>query len=108
MSTSSHGVSLPVLLERLEQVYPEPRYELNWETPLQLLVGAILAAQCTDERVNQVTPALFARYPDAKAFAAADLTELETLLPGISSNRKKASAIKSICQTLVDRCGGQV
>ena len=69
--------NLPTILQRLNETYPDARYELNWETPVQLLVATILAAQSTDERINQVTPGLFAKYPDARAFAEADLTELE-------------------------------
>src|SRR5262249_47689142 len=68
---------LPALLRRLREAYPDSRYELDWEDPLQLLVATILAAQCTDERVNAVTPALFANYRDAEAFARADLADLE-------------------------------
>ena len=58
--------TLPALLRNSGRRYPNARYELNWENPLQLLVATILAAQCTDERVNAVTPSLFAKYPDAK------------------------------------------
>ena len=65
--------NLPEIIQRLNRAYPDARYELNFENPLQLLVATILAAQSTDERVNQVTPTLFARYPDARAFAGADL-----------------------------------
>jgi endonuclease-3 len=61
MSAQSVLASVPTIIERLHQTYPTARYELNWDNPLQPLVAAILAAQCTDERVNQVTPALFAR-----------------------------------------------
>jgi len=69
-------VPAELLLARLRDIYPSARCELDWSTPVQMLVATILAAQCTDERVNAVTPALFARWPDAAAFAEADLGEL--------------------------------
>ena len=97
-----------VLLERLHTAYPNARYELNWETPLQLLVATILAAQCTDERVNQVTPALFARYPDAAAFANAVTEELETLIRSTGTYKVKAKSIQGACRKLVSDFGGEV
>jgi uracil-DNA glycosylase len=75
---------------------------------LQLLVATILAAQCTDERVNAVTPALFAKYRDAQAFARADLAELEEAVRPTGFYRNKARAIRDACQALVDRFGGEV
>src|SRR5205085_5574830 len=87
MADTSH---LPEIIDRLHQQYPNARYELDWENPLQLLVATILAAQCTDERVNRVTPALFAKYPDAAAFAAADQEELEELVRPTGYYRQKA------------------
>src|SRR5262249_20660154 len=74
---------------KLKAEHPNPRYELNFENPLQLLVATILAAQCTDERVNQVTPALFAKYPDARSYADADLAELEQ-----TSSRRGSTATR--------------
>ncbi len=71
--------ALEILL-RLKRLYPDATCSLNYQTPVQLLVATILSAQCTDERVNQVTPALFARFPDAQSLAKADITELETLV----------------------------
>ena len=65
------------VLQRLQEAHPDAHCELNYETPLQLLIATILSAQTTDVRVNQVTPDLFAKYPDAAAFAAADRAELE-------------------------------
>ena len=62
------------IIELLEQEYPEVRCSLNWSTPLELLISTQLSAQCTDARVNLVTPALFERFPDAKAYAEADVT----------------------------------
>src|SRR5262245_13763141 len=68
--------ALPLILDRLHATYANPRYELNWQNPLQLLVATILAAQCTDERVNAVTRTLFPKYPDAAAYANADFETL--------------------------------
>jgi endonuclease-3 len=99
---------LPTIIQRLHQAYPDARYELHWENPLQLLVATILAAQCTDERVNRVTPALFARYPDARAFADADLAELEEMVRPTGFYRNKARAIQNACRVLVERFGGRV
>jgi uracil-DNA glycosylase len=100
--------ALPTILQRLRTTYPNARYELDWQSPLQLLLATILAAQCTDERVNQVTPALFAKYPDAKAYTAAKLEELEEDLRPTGFYRQKALTVQSVCQVLVDRFGGKV
>ena len=79
---------------------PDARYELNYENPFQLLVATILAAQATDERINQVTPALFAKYPDAAAFAQAERSELEQDLKPTGFYRNKAKAVQECCQAL--------
>jgi endonuclease-3 len=100
--------TLPLIVDRLRKARPDARYELNWENPLQLLVATILAAQCPDERVNRVTPALFATYPDAAAFAAADPAELEEAVRPTGFFRNKARAIQGACQVLVERFGGEV
>src|SRR3954471_16697507 len=92
--------ALPTIIQRLHAKFPNARYELNWENPLQLLVATILAAQCTDERVNKVTPALFARYPDARAFADADTAELEELIRPTGFFHNKAKAIQGACRGL--------
>jgi uracil-DNA glycosylase len=96
------------LMQRLRETYPDARYELDWADPLQLLVATILAAQCTDERVNAVTPALFEKYPDARSYAFADTAELEEDVRPTGFYRNKARAIKDACRALVDRFGGQV
>lgn len=101
-------VTAEVLLERLRELHPTARYELDWSTPLQMLVATILAAQCTDERVNAVTPALFSRYPDAEAFAAADRGELKEAVRPTGFYKQKAKAVQESCRALVDRFGGEV
>lgn len=96
------------ILVRLKRLYPEARCTLNYKTPVQLLVATILSAQCTDERVNKVTPELFARFPDAAALASADLEELENSVRSTGFYRNKAKNIKAACQMLVSEFGGQV
>lgn len=93
-----------VLAER----YPDAVIELDFTTPLELLVATILSAQSTDVRVNQVTPALFARYPDAAAYAAADRAELEELIRPTGFFRAKAQSLIGLGQALVERYGGEV
>jgi endonuclease-3 len=92
----------------LAQVYPDARCALHYENPLQLLIATILSAQCTDARVNLVTPGLFARFPSAKAFATADIRELETAIQSTGFFRNKARNIQECCKQLVARYAGQV
>lgn len=108
MGKTKKGQPSAELLRRLAAMYPESRCALNYSSPLQLLVATILSAQCTDLRVNMVTPALFARYPDAEAFAAADLPELEKLIQSTGFFRNKAANIQGCCRMLVERHGGEV
>ena len=96
------------LLRILEQTYPDARCALHYNNPLELLVATMLSAQCTDERVNMVTPALFARYPDAASFAEAEPAELEKLIHSCGFYRQKAKSIRACCRRLVDEFGGEV
>jgi len=96
------------ILDRLGQLYPDATCSLSYETPVQLLVATILSAQCTDERVNQVTPALFARFPDAPAFANADREELEQRVRSTGFYRNKAKNIQGACQKIVNDFNGEV
>ncbi|MBW4551821.1 MAG: endonuclease III [Aphanocapsa sp. GSE-SYN-MK-11-07L] len=96
------------ILIRLKRLYPDAVCSLNYQTPVQLLVATILSAQCTDERVNLVTPELFRRFPDAAALAAADLAELEDLVRSTGFYRNKAKNIQAACQRIVSEYGGQV
>ena len=96
------------ILIRLKRLYPEATCTLNYETPVQLLVATILSAQCTDERVNLVTPALFLRFPDAAALADANLADLESLVRSTGFYRNKAKNIQAACRLLVEKYGGQV
>jgi endonuclease-3 len=92
----------------LGDTYPGARCELDFTTPLELLVATVLSAQCTDQRVNAVTPALFRRYLDAAAYAAADRIELEALITPTGFFRQKAATIQSIGQKLCERHQGEV
>lgn len=96
------------ILEILIELYPSPRSELDYQGPLQLVVATILSAQCTDARVNQVTPALFAKYPDAFAFANADQEELEAMIHPTGFFRNKAKNIIACCQQIVNQHNGEV
>jgi len=96
------------IVHRLAQLYPDPECALHHANPLQLLVATILSAQCTDAMVNRVTPALFARYPDAAAFAAAEPEELEQYIHRTGFFRNKARNIIACCRQLVEKHGGQV
>jgi endonuclease-3 len=101
-------VRVQAILEQLQEHYPDARCALDFRTPLQLLVATILSAQCTDERVNKVTPALFASYPDAAAFAKADPAELEKAIHSTGFFRNKARAIREASADIVAKHGGEV
>ncbi|MHB0913226.1 MAG: endonuclease III [Armatimonadota bacterium] len=96
------------IIRILKEEYPDARVSLDFKTPFQLLVATILAAQSTDKRVNQVTPALFAKYPNPEAFAAADPAELEQDIHSTGFFRQKARAIIEASQDIVNHYGGEV
>lgn len=92
----------------LRKTYPDARCELNFANPLQLVVATVLSAQCTDKRVNQVTPALFAKYKSAKAFAKADLHDIEKFVHSTGFFRAKAKNIKGLAMKIQSDFGGEV
>ena len=96
------------ILIRLKRLYPEAPCTLNYETPVQLLVATILSAQCTDERVNLVTPELFRRFPDAPTMAAANVEEIEELIRSTGFYRNKAKNILGACRMIMVEFGGEV
>jgi endonuclease-3 len=98
---------LPIA-DELERLYPDVRCELDFSTPFQLLVATILSAQCTDKRVNLVTPALFARFPDPSRMAQARRSELEALIKSTGFYRNKAKSILGASKLLVERFSGEV
>jgi endonuclease-3 len=98
----------PLLLERLGALYPEATCALHWRTPYELLVATMLSAQCTDVRVNKVTPALFERFPDAAAAAAVEPEEVEPYIRSTGFFHNKAKAIVGASRLLMERHGGEV
>ena len=108
MSPGSTRARATRIIRRLEELYPEAETELTHASALQLLVATILSAQCTDQRVNLVTPALFAKYETAADLAAADLAELEALIHSTGFFRNKAKSIIGLGRALLERHGGKV
>jgi endonuclease-3 len=96
------------IVRRLEEQHPDADTELHFRTPFELLVATILSAQSTDERVNMVTPSVFARYPDARTLAAAHAAEVEPINVSTGFFRQKANAITAMARALVDKYGGEV
>ncbi|MGH3520027.1 MAG: endonuclease III [Haloechinothrix sp.] len=96
------------MLRCLGEAYPEAHCELDFSTPLDLLVAVILSAQCTDKRVNEVTPALFKRYPTAADYAGAERAELEEHIRPTGFYRNKASSLLGLGAALVERFDGAV
>jgi len=96
------------MARELEVIHPDAHCELDFSTPLELLVATVLSAQTTDKTVNKVTPTLFARYPDAAAFAGADRAELEDVLKPTGFFRAKANSVIGLGQALVERFDGEV
>jgi endonuclease-3 len=96
------------ILKKLNELYPDASCSLDFHDPLELLIATILSAQCTDERVNKVTPALFKKYTSAKAYAEAPIEELEQDIKSTGFYHNKASAIKGSCEILADEFGGKV
>lgn len=96
------------VISRLRKAYPESKCSLEFKTPFQLLVATILSAQCTDERVNKVTPALFERFPDSRAMSMASLPEIEKLVQSTGFYKNKAKSLLEMSAAVQDRFGGEV
>jgi len=96
------------IVERFEAEMPAPKTELHYSDPFQLLVAGILSAQCTDKRVNLITPALFEAYPDAKSLAGADLADIFELIKSCSYPNNKTKALKNMACKLLGEFGGNV
>ncbi len=107
-SSAERKVRALQILSILKKTYPKAKCSLDYKSHLQLLVATILSAQCTDARVNMVTPALFRRFKTAKDFADADIAELESLVRSTGFYHNKAKNIKSACKLLVEKHGGKV
>ena len=96
------------IIRALKKAYPDAKIALHFGNPLELLVATILSAQCTDERVNMVTPALFKKYPAARDYARADAATLEEEVRSTGFYRAKTRSIIAMAKTLVDQHGGEV
>lgn len=96
------------ILKKLKKNYPDAHCALNARNPFELLIATILSAQCTDERVNKTTPALFEKYPTPEAMAQAPLQSIEELVRSTGFYRAKANNIKKCCQVLVKKHGGKI
>jgi endonuclease-3 len=95
-------------ISRLANHIPDPECELNFRTPFELLVATILSAQCTDERVNQVTPGLFGRFPTAEDIAAAEPSDVETLIHSTGFYKAKTKSLQACCRAIIERFGGEM
>ena len=96
------------ILKLLDEHYGDAHVTLDFTNPLELLVATVLSAQCTDVRVNQVTPAIFSKYPTAAHYAKTDLADLEQAIYTTGFYRQKARSLKALCEELVAKFGGQV
>ncbi len=107
-----HAVTPPAaankMLAALAKVYPDAHCSLTFKTPFQLLIATILSAQCTDERVNKVTPTLFKKYPDASSMSQAPLSDLEDLIRSTGFFKNKARSLQETSRALVEKHGGKV
>ncbi|MBP1587490.1 MAG: endonuclease III [Clostridia bacterium] len=102
------NAKIDYIIAELARLYPDTACTLTYRTPLQLLVSTRLSAQCTDARVNMVTPALFEKYPDCEAFAGADVGELEEMIKSTGFFRAKARNIIDCANMLLEKHGGEV
>jgi endonuclease-3 len=107
-TAAERALRVQAIIDGLEQLYPDAHCELDFRTPFELLIATILSAQSTDKLVNQVTPALFARYPDAQALAAAAVCEVERLVNSTGFFRNKARNAIACAQALMVDHGGEV
>src|SRR5262245_39366181 len=107
-TTAARQARARKILDALERAYPDAKIALDFKTPLQLLIATILSAQCTDERVNMVTPGLFKTYPTAEALARARPAKLEKEIRSTGFFRAKTRSLLGMAQALVERHGGQV
>lgn len=96
------------IIKKLEELYPEVPVPLNHEDPFTLLIAVVLSAQCTDDRVNQITPALFKRAPDVQTMASLDLAEIQSLIKSCGLYQTKAKHIKALSQKILNEHGGMV
>lgn len=96
------------IMNRLYRVYPHPKVELNFNSPFELLVATIMAAQCTDKLVNTVTPALFKKFPTVQDMAKASVEDIDSLISKVTFHANKAKNIKAASEIIVEKHGGKV
>ncbi len=96
------------VLDRLEKAHPDARIYLEFDSPMELLVATILAAQCTDETVNRVTPQLWKAFPTVEALAKGDRARLEEVIRATGFFRRKAERLQNVCRAIVEEFGGKV
>ncbi len=96
------------IIKKLSKVFPHPRTELAYETPLQLLIATIMAAQATDKLVNTLTPDLFKKYKTPQDFAKASVTDIDNMINKVNFHGNKAKNIKAACEMIVEKFGGKV
>ena len=108
ISLVTAGERVKKLIKIWPRVYPDAHTELNFKNPLELLIATILSAQCTDKRVNMVTPHLFKKYRSAKDYAAAPQAELETAIKSTGFFRNKTKSIRAATSTIAHKFGGKV
>ena len=106
--TSTVEQRAEIVSDRLAQRYPQPESALNWSTPWELLVATALSAQCTDERVNMVTPVLFATWPDVASMAGADPGEVEKVIYSTGFYKNKTKNLIHAARTIMENFAGQV
>jgi len=107
-SKASEEARIVTILDELDRLYPDAHCELAYRDPFELLVAVILSAQCTDDRVNLITPTLFARYPDAATLASSDQEEVEKIIFSTGFYRNKAKNIRAAARKLLEKFGGEV
>lgn len=96
------------IIKRLQKIYPNPKTALNFKNPLELLIATIMAAQCTDKLVNTITPELFKKFPDAKAFAKASYGEVDSVISKVTFHSNKAKNIVEACKIIDEKYEGRV
>lgn len=96
------------LIDKLSLLYPNPRTALEYSNPLELLIATMLSAQCTDKVVNTVTPELFKKFPNAKAFAEADVSEIDKYISKVTFHSNKAKNINAAAEMIMDKFKGEV
>jgi len=105
---ASQSLKVKEVIARLKRAYPAAKCSLNYKTPFELLIATMLSAQCTDERVNKVTPDLFKQFPSPEAFLRANIIDIEVAIHSTGFYKNKAKSIKSCAKDIVENHEGAV